>query len=94
MPAILGYGSALAVVLAAFNYTGGRLNGFARDPEVDEVGRKEHMRRNRRRPMEETVAQIGEGRGIYPPGYEQRRAERLKERYGFEVPPPQPAAPQ
>jgi len=31
--------------------------------------------------------------GIYPPGYEQRRAERLKERYGFDVPPPVSASP-
>jgi len=102
----------LAAVLAAFNYTGGKLTGYAKDPEVDEVSRKEYIRNNRRRPLEETVAQLGEGRGmpqyllrmtnpiltlicpgIYAPGYEQRRADRLRERYGFEVPPPVSAAP-
>ncbi|GAB7344745.1 hypothetical protein MBLNU457_3215t1 [Dothideomycetes sp. NU457] len=92
-PAIVGYGAGLAVVLAAFNFTGGRLQGYSKDPEVDEVGRKEFMRKNRRRPMEDTVLEIGEGRGIRPPGYEDRRAQRLKERYGFDVPPPQSAAP-
>ena len=110
-PAVLGYGSAMAVVLAAFNYTGGKLSGYVKDPEVDEVGRKEYMRRNRRRPFEETVEQLGEGRGepqiqgsnteeilidpagIFPPGYDERRAQRLKERYNFDVPTPRSAAP-
>ena len=109
-PAIIGYGAGLAVVLAAFNYTGGRLQGYSKDPEVDEVGRKEYLRRNRRRPLEDTVAELGEGRGTFAlgqlsfvnvliipgiraPGYEDRRAQRLKERYGFEVPAPQSAAP-
>jgi len=63
MPAIMGYGTGLAVVLAAFNYTGGKLTGYVKDPEVDEVSRKEYLRRNRRRPMEDTVAELGEGRG-------------------------------
>ena len=56
-------GAGLAVILAAFNYTGGRLSGYAKDPDVDEVGRKEYLRRNRRRPLEDTVAELGEGRG-------------------------------
>ncbi|KAK4611575.1 NADH-ubiquinone oxidoreductase [Fulvia fulva] len=85
-PAVIGYGSALAVILSAFTFTGGRLNGFAKDPDVDEVARKEYMRKNRRRPIEQTVNELGEGRGIYAPGYEQRRAERIKERYGIDVP--------
>ena len=36
--------------------------------------------------MGETLEQLGEGRGIQGPGYEERRAERIKERYGIEVP--------
>lgn len=64
-PAIIGYGAGLAVVLAAFNFTGGRLQGYSKDPEVDEVARKEFMRKNRRRPMEDTVLEIGEGRGMF-----------------------------
>ncbi|CZT23415.1 probable NADH-ubiquinone oxidoreductase 213 kDa subunit [Ramularia collo-cygni] len=85
-PAVLGYGSAMAVVLSAFQFTGGRLDGYKRDPEIDEVARKEHMRKNRRRPIDETVHQLGEGRGIYGPGYPERRAQRIKEAYGIDVP--------
>lgn len=62
-PAVLGYGSLLGVVLGAFTFTGGRLEGFRRDPNVDEVSRKEYLRKNRRRPQEETVHELGEGRG-------------------------------
>jgi hypothetical protein len=52
--------------------------------------------------MEETLEQIGEGRGmntifehlgrtltvagIFGPGYQERRAERLQQNYGIEVP--------
>lgn len=60
----MGYGAALAVVLGAFNYTGGRLSGYTKDTSVDEVSRKEYLRKNRRRPMEDTVAELGEGRGM------------------------------
>ncbi|GAB7356365.1 hypothetical protein MBLNU459_g7150t1 [Dothideomycetes sp. NU459] len=87
-PAVLGYGAALAVVLGAFNYTGGKLTGYNKDPTVDEVGRKEYLRKNRRRPLEDTVTELGEGRGIYAPGYADRRAERLKQAYGIDVPAP------
>ncbi|KAK5004116.1 hypothetical protein LTR28_009331 [Elasticomyces elasticus] len=91
-PAVLGYGAFTAVILGVFTYTGGRLSGYVRDPEVDEVSRKEYLRKNRRRPIDEVVNQLGEGRGIYGPGYEERRAERIKERYGIDVPPRVPAA--
>lgn len=109
-PAILGYGAAMAIVLGAFNYTGGKLSGYERDPSVDEVSRKEYLRKNRRRPLEDTVTELGEGRGrsriwkisivqvltlsgIYAPGYAERRAERLKEKYNFDVPAPVSAGP-
>lgn len=61
----MGYGSALAVILGAFTYTGGRLKGYTRDPTVDEVSRKEYLRKNRRRPIEQTVNELGEGRGRF-----------------------------
>lgn len=64
MPAILGYGAFTSVVLAVFDYTGASLRG--KRPEIegmDEFERKEHLRKNRRRPIEETLAEIGEGRG-------------------------------
>ena len=60
--AVLGYGSALAIVLATFSYTGS-LSGLRKDPEIDEVDRKEQLRKNRRRPIEEIVNELGEGRG-------------------------------
>lgn len=63
-PAVLGYGTALSVILAAFSYTGGTLSGYARDPDLDEVARKEYLRKNRRRPIEETINELGEGRGM------------------------------
>lgn len=63
MPAVLGYGAALATILGVFNYTGGRLTGPYERGYVDEVERKEYIRKNRRRPVEETVHQLGEGRG-------------------------------
>ncbi|CCC05375.1 unnamed protein product [Sordaria macrospora k-hell] len=65
----------------------GALAGATRDPNVDEYERKEAMRLNRRRPIEETLAEVGEGRGIYPPGYQERRRARLLEKYGVEVKP-------
>lgn len=60
---MVGYGTLLAVVLGAFTYTGQSLTGFKRDPSVDEVSRKEYLRKNRRRSIEETISEIGEGRG-------------------------------
>ncbi|KAF2500071.1 hypothetical protein BU16DRAFT_578097 [Lophium mytilinum] len=83
-PAILGYGACLAVVLSAFDYAGGSLTGYSQDPEVDDVARVEFLRKNRRIPVEQTIAELGEGRGIYGPGYEERRRERLKQRYGVD----------
>lgn len=53
----------LSALLGAFSYTGGSLMGAARDPTVDEVSRKEYLRKNRRRPVEEIVNELGEGRG-------------------------------
>ncbi|EMD00194.1 hypothetical protein BAUCODRAFT_572453 [Baudoinia panamericana UAMH 10762] len=85
-PAVVGYGAGLSAILYAFSYTGGTLNGYQRDPEVDEVSRKEYLRKNRRRPVEDTVNEIGEGRGVYGPGYEERRAQRIKDAYGIDVP--------
>ncbi|KAI1347046.1 hypothetical protein F5Y01DRAFT_307818 [Xylaria sp. FL0043] len=88
MPHILGTGAAFAVVMSVFDYTGGNLRGKrAEIPGMDEYERKEYLRKNRRRPIEETIADVGEGRGIEPPGYEERRRERLKEKYGVEIKP-------
>ncbi|KAI7099111.1 hypothetical protein KC352_g38263, partial [Hortaea werneckii] len=48
------------------------------------VARKEFLRKNRRRPIEGTLEELGEGRGIYGPGYVERRAERIKNAYGID----------
>ncbi|KAI1319961.1 hypothetical protein F5Y16DRAFT_405790 [Xylariaceae sp. FL0255] len=88
MPAILGYGALFSIVTTAFDVTGGTLRGKRTEMEgMDEYERKEYLRTNRRRPIEETISEIGEGRGIYPPGYEERRRERLKEKYGVDINP-------
>ncbi|KAL8376782.1 hypothetical protein RB595_007754 [Gaeumannomyces hyphopodioides] len=87
MPRILGYGAGVSIILSAFDYTGNSLSGWGKDPTVDDYERKEALRKNRRRPLEETIAEIGEARGIQPPGYEERRRQRLKEKYGVEINP-------
>lgn len=53
-----------AVIMGAYDYAGGSLSGYKRDPNVDEFERKQELRRNRRRPIEETIAELGEGRGL------------------------------
>lgn len=62
-PAVIGYGAALATLQGVFEYTGGKLNGYEADSSVDQYERKEQLRRNRRRPIEETLQELGEGRG-------------------------------
>lgn len=62
-PAVLGFGALLAIIQGTFDYTGGKMTGFARDAEVDEYERMEQVRRNKRRPIEETLHELGEGRG-------------------------------
>ncbi|SLM40180.1 nadh-ubiquinone oxidoreductase 213 kda subunit [Lasallia pustulata] len=86
IPAVLGYGAGLAVLLGTYDYTGGVLTGYDKDPNVDEYWRKEQLRKNRRRPIQETLEELGEGRGIYGPGYAERRRERIKQNYGIDVP--------
>jgi len=86
MPRVFGYGAAFSVIMAVADYTGGSLMGN-KDREADEFSRKEALRMNRRRPLEETIAEIGEGRSIRPPGYEERRRQRLKETYGIDIQP-------
>ncbi|KAI9728401.1 MAG: hypothetical protein M1828_003801 [Chrysothrix sp. TS-e1954] len=103
LPAVLGFGSALAVFMTAFDVTGGTLMGPIKDLDVDEYERKEALRANKRRPIQETIDELGEGRGrqplnrnlsiealtdtgIFGPGYEERRRQRIRERYGIEIP--------
>ncbi|EER23342.1 hypothetical protein D8B26_001441 [Coccidioides posadasii str. Silveira] len=91
-PAVLGYGATVATVLGVFEYTGGRLEGYGTETNVDEYDRRESLRKNYRSPGEQTIAELGEGRGIYGPGYAERRQERIKQNYGIDVPVAQPSA--
>ena len=63
MPAVLGFGAGLALIQGVFDYCGGGLEGYQKDPNVDEYERKERLRKERRRPIEETLRELGEGRG-------------------------------
>lgn len=77
MPRILGYGAGFAVIMTVFDYTGGSLFGKRTEvPGMDEYERKEYLRKNRRRPIEDTIADIGEGRGKYLPTNHLRRSTR------------------
>jgi hypothetical protein len=83
IPQIVALGLSSAVVMCAADYLGG-LKGNNHHT-ADEYEQKVALRNNRRRPIEETLAELGEGRSIRPPGYEERRRERLKEKYGIEI---------
>ncbi|TFB06697.1 hypothetical protein CCMA1212_000336 [Trichoderma ghanense] len=85
VPIVMALGAFVGTAQGLFHVAGGRLDSFYK--EEDEFERREIVRRTTRVPVELTVAEIGEGRGIRPPGYEERRRQRVKEKYGFEVNP-------
>lgn len=60
---MLGYGALCSVVLGTFDYTGGVMTGYKRPEGQDEFQSYQDMRMNRRRPIQETIAEVGEGRG-------------------------------
>lgn len=66
-PALLGYGAATATALAAFEYTGGTLYGYKKDTEGDEFERRQKLRKSFRSPAEQTLSELGEGRGTFRP---------------------------
>lgn len=72
--------------MGAFEYTGGSLWGYKKNADIDEFERREQLRKSYRTSGEQTLAELGEGRGLYGPGYAERRAQRIKEAYGIEVP--------
>lgn len=63
-PAMIGFGALTAVVMSAYDFTGGSLRGFKKDKEIDDFERKEALRLNRRRPIDQTISELGEGRGM------------------------------
>lgn len=62
-PALLGYGVALSAVMSGYEYTGGSLFGYSKDKNVDEYERRTQLRKNFQSPAEQTIAELGEGRG-------------------------------
>jgi hypothetical protein len=83
---VIGMGVFTAVLTGGMTYTGGSLKGGGKNPDADLVGEKDAIRKNYRSPIEQTIAELGEGRGIHGPGYAERRKQRIKENYGIEVP--------
>ncbi|PHH60352.1 hypothetical protein CDD81_1837 [Ophiocordyceps australis] len=86
MPVVVGLGALCSAIQGTIWFCGGRIDSFY-NQEEDEFERKEKIRRTTRVPVEQTIAEIGEGRGIRPPGYEERRRERILDKYGFEINP-------
>lgn len=64
---MIGYGVALATLLGVFEYSGGSIAGKIADPNVDEYDRRTALRKNFRSPGEETIAELGERRGMSGP---------------------------
>ena len=62
---MLGAGAGFGVALAAFKYTNGIGGYVSREDDQDEVERREELRKLRRRPLQETLEQLGEGRGAF-----------------------------
>ncbi|KAF2827246.1 hypothetical protein CC86DRAFT_466051 [Ophiobolus disseminans] len=85
LPFMLGAGVAFSTVLTAFRFTGGWLGHGSAETDEEEVERREKAKKARRRPISETIQELGEGRGIYAPGYEERRRQRLLAKYGVDV---------
>ncbi|KAF2130142.1 hypothetical protein P153DRAFT_366609 [Dothidotthia symphoricarpi CBS 119687] len=85
LPFMLGAGVAFSTVMSAYRYTNGFRGPGSLETDEDEVARKEALRKVYRRPLSETIEQLGEGRGIYAPGYDERRRQRLLEKYGIDV---------
>jgi hypothetical protein len=83
---IVGIGAFMSATFGTLAYTGGRLSGWQRDAE-DMYETKQRMREVRRYDIGETITTIGEGRGIRPTGYDERRRARIKEAYGIEIKP-------
>ena len=60
---MLGAGTAFSVALTAFRYTAGLRGTASGEVDDEEIERRESMKKMRRRPLSETLEQLGEGRG-------------------------------
>jgi hypothetical protein len=86
MPGFVGFTVGSAFTLGLFTYMGGTLGGRINDPDADMLAKKDKDRKTYRVPVEQTIAELGEGRGVYGPGYSERRKQRIKDNYGIDVP--------
>jgi hypothetical protein len=59
----LGVGALTATLTGLMTITGGRLMAPPQDPDRDVVGEKEAARKRYRVPVEQTISELGEGRG-------------------------------
>jgi len=60
---MLGAGAAFSTVLTAYRYTNGLRGIASAETDEEEVERRENLKKNRRRPLSETIQELGEGRG-------------------------------
>jgi hypothetical protein len=60
---MLGAGAVFGTGMAAFRYTAGLRGTTSGEVDEEEIERREAMKKLRRRPLSETLEQLGEGRG-------------------------------
>jgi hypothetical protein len=60
---MLGAGAAFSTVLTAYRYTNGLRGIASAETDEEEVERRENAKKARRRPLSETIQELGEGRG-------------------------------
>ena len=65
MPLGIGHGVFLSVLMAAATYTGNTLLSYKADREEDRYRDKTEIRNRFRRPVNELINEIGEGRGMF-----------------------------
>lgn len=66
IPFTLGAGAVFGTVMATYRYSKGLAGYESAVLDEDEVERREAMKKMRRRPLSETIEQLGEGRGRLP----------------------------
>lgn len=64
---MLGAGALFSVSMTAFRYTSGIRGSASGELDDEEIERREAMKKMRRRPLSETIEQLGEGRGEHDP---------------------------
>lgn len=60
---MLGGAAVFGTGMAAFRYTAGLRGTASGEVDEEEIERREAMKKLRRRPLSETLEQLGEGRG-------------------------------